>query len=64
MKNLVPNFFKLLSFLFLATSFGVNAQNLLTNGDFEGPIATGYNVNGNGYNLLTPPFTGATFTGD
>ncbi len=42
-----------------------NAQNLLTNGDFEaGTNNTGFNVNGSGYNFLTPPYSGNTSSGD
>ncbi|OYQ43459.1 hypothetical protein CHX27_09905, partial [Flavobacterium aurantiibacter] len=42
-----------------------NAQNLLTNGDFEaGTNNTGFNVNGAGYNFLSPPYSGTTASGD
>ena len=64
MKNSSLIMFKFITTLFLLIPVFANAQNLLTNGNFEGPVAVGYNVNGSGYNLLTPPFAGATLTGD
>jgi gliding motility-associated-like protein len=41
------------------------AQNLIVNGDFENPVnGFGFNVNGNGYNLINPPYTVSTSAGD
>ena len=40
-------------------------QNYIVNGDFEmGGPGQGFNVNGQGYVLLSPPFTGTTSPGD
>ena len=43
----------------------VNAQNLLSNGDFEtGGNGVGFSLNGAGYNLISAPFSGTTNAGD
>jgi gliding motility-associated-like protein len=40
-------------------------QNYLYNGDFElGGPGIGFNVNGNGYTLISPPYTGTTSPGN
>ncbi|MDP2161424.1 MAG: lamin tail domain-containing protein, partial [Flavobacterium sp.] len=51
--------------LFLLFSISIFSQNLLFNGDFEsGGNGVGFNLNGAGYTLLTPPYSGATVAGN
>ncbi|MFN5734723.1 MAG: hypothetical protein ACK444_01615, partial [Flavobacteriales bacterium] len=40
-------------------------QNFIYNGDFElGGVGVGFNINGQGYAFLSPPYSGITNPGD
>jgi gliding motility-associated-like protein len=61
--------FSFLKYLVLTTilfflSGSIYAQNLLMNGDFEEGDISGFDVSGNGYDQLFPPFSGNTNPGD
>ena len=58
-------FYSISLLLMILISTNIISQNLLLNGDFEnGGSGFGFNVNGAGYTLLTPPFTGSTVPGN
>jgi gliding motility-associated-like protein len=58
----VKKIFSILCFFSLFSSLG---QNMLNNGSFEyGGPGLGFWVDGQGYNLISPPFSGTTSAGD
>jgi hypothetical protein len=60
--NSIPGI--ILFVVIMLSPFCGNAQNLLTNGDFQAGGIVGFNINGVGYVRIFPPFTGTTNPGN
>ncbi|WP_291116173.1 lamin tail domain-containing protein, partial [Flavobacterium sp. UBA6135] len=65
MNNTFKALVNFILLLFLLFSIPAFSQNLLFNGNFEsGGNGVGFNLNGAGYTLLTPPYSGTTTAGN